>query len=126
MALGATKMIKKALSSESPTPSTSIPRRCLNLKAFLVIAVVLGGFLATVLGLGNDGGLSVLDQLLVGGGYFLAKIWLDNDAGCPQVDVLVPESNRALWTSIGKSILSDQFKSQAVSWLSGAIKIRYV
>jgi hypothetical protein len=114
-------MTNKSLSGKSPTPSTSISRRCL--KAFFAIGTI-GITLGAVLGLGKDGGLSTLDKLWVDGGYFLADIWFDNDAACPQVDVLVPESNRALWTGIGENILSDPFKSQAVSWLSGAIRIR--
>jgi hypothetical protein len=120
-------MTKRALRDESTTASTSLSilRRCL--KAFIVgaIGVALGGFLA-VLRLGNYGGLSTFDELWFRSGHFLGEVWFDSDAGCPQVDALVPESNHALWISIGESILSDPFKSQAVSWLSGAIKIRYV
>ena len=42
---------------------------------------------------------------------------------CPQADVLVPQANGALWNSLGALYTSDDFKTRAVDWLGGAVRI---
>lgn len=43
---------------------------------------------------------------------------------CTQYDVLVPSN--PLWKAVGEIIGADAFKSRAVDWLSGAIKVPQV
>ncbi|KAG0709347.1 hypothetical protein DFH29DRAFT_1027583 [Suillus ampliporus] len=42
---------------------------------------------------------------------------------CPQADELVPEKNGAIWESIGHTYGTDEFKTRAVDWLGGAVRI---
>ena len=50
--------------------------------------------------------------------------WYHGDGdSCPQVDVLVPQANGALWNSLGAVYASDDFKTRAVDWLGGAVRV---
>ncbi|RDB23324.1 Carboxypeptidase S [Hypsizygus marmoreus] len=42
---------------------------------------------------------------------------------CPQADVLVPEVNGELWNSLTATIGTASFKSRAVEWLGGAVRV---
>ncbi|KAG0709281.1 hypothetical protein DFH29DRAFT_1027230 [Suillus ampliporus] len=42
---------------------------------------------------------------------------------CPQVSELIPESNGALWKTLGSTYETDAFKTRAVDWLGGAVRI---
>ncbi|KAG1746627.1 uncharacterized protein EDB91DRAFT_1118030 [Suillus paluster] len=42
---------------------------------------------------------------------------------CPQVSELVPKSNGALWKTLGDTYETDAFKTRAVDWLAGAVRI---
>jgi hypothetical protein len=46
----------------------------------------------------------------------------DGDS-CPQVDVLVPQANGALWNFLGAIYASNDFKTRAVDWLGGAVRV---
>ena len=50
--------------------------------------------------------------------------WYRGDGeSCPQADVLVPQANGALWNSLGALYTSDDFKTRAVDWLGGAVRV---
>ena len=42
---------------------------------------------------------------------------------CPQSDVLVPEKNSGFWSDLTESVGSDAFKTKAIDWLAGAVKV---
>ncbi|KAI0629289.1 carboxypeptidase S [Trametes polyzona] len=44
-------------------------------------------------------------------------------AQCPQATAVLPEKNSNLWTSLGKEFDTDKFKSRAVEWLGGAVRV---
>ncbi|KAF5371886.1 hypothetical protein D9757_010578 [Collybiopsis confluens] len=47
-----------------------------------------------------------------------------NTSLCRQTEVLVPESNRDLWVRIGGLIDTGVFQATAISWLSGAVRVK--
>lgn len=61
-----------------------------------------------------------------------ATLYLSNGVGaasgelCAQAEVLTPQMHADLWDSLGDTIQSDQFKTRAINWLSGAVQIPYV
>jgi hypothetical protein len=118
------KMSKSNWTDDALSPVPVTPRRRL-LRVLVIGAIVSAGFVALK---PSNCGLSAFEELRFNNRYLLADFWPKKDAAatCPQVDALLPESNGALWTSIGDKILTDPFKSQAVSWLSGAVKVPYV
>jgi Gly-Xaa carboxypeptidase len=42
---------------------------------------------------------------------------------CPQVDVLVPRKNGALWTGLGQVYGTEAFMIKASDWLAGAVRV---
>jgi Gly-Xaa carboxypeptidase len=42
---------------------------------------------------------------------------------CPQVDELVPEKNGVIWESLQDTYSTSEFKTRAVDWLGGAVRI---
>ncbi|KAG1788203.1 uncharacterized protein HD556DRAFT_1434081 [Suillus plorans] len=42
---------------------------------------------------------------------------------CPQVDELVPEKNGVVWESIQHVYSTEEFKTRAIDWLGGAVRI---
>ena len=42
---------------------------------------------------------------------------------CPQVSAVVPVKNSELWSSLGQTFVTDSFKSRAVEWLGGAVRV---
>jgi len=53
-----------------------------------------------------------------------ATQWYHDDGdSCPQADILVPQANSALWNSLGAVYASDDFKTRAVDWLGGAVRV---
>ncbi|KAI0367059.1 carboxypeptidase S [Pilatotrama ljubarskyi] len=44
-------------------------------------------------------------------------------AQCPQATAVVPEKNGELWMDLGKTVASEAFKSRAVEWLGGAVRV---
>lgn len=42
---------------------------------------------------------------------------------CPQVGPLTPSKHRTLWEATGKTFDSGAFKSKAVQWLGGAVRV---
>jgi len=42
---------------------------------------------------------------------------------CPQVDELVPEKNGMIWESLQDMYGTEDFKTRAVDWLGGAVRI---
>ncbi|KAG2113088.1 uncharacterized protein F5147DRAFT_682674 [Suillus discolor] len=42
---------------------------------------------------------------------------------CPQVDELVPEKNGVIWESLQHVYSTDEFKTRAIDWLGGAVRI---
>lgn len=42
---------------------------------------------------------------------------------CPQVNVLVPQANAPLWDSLKVEISTPEFKSKAIDWLAGSVRI---
>ena len=42
---------------------------------------------------------------------------------CPQPDALVPSKNEALWKTLGSAYETGVFELQAISWLSGAVRV---
>jgi hypothetical protein len=118
------KMSKNNWADDALSPAPATPRRRL-LKILVIGAIILAGFVALK---PSNCGLSTFEELWLNNRYLLADFWPKKDAAatCPQVDALLPESNGALWTSIGDKIITDSFQSQAVSWLSGAVKVPYV
>ena len=45
---------------------------------------------------------------------------------CPQSDPLYPERHGQLWKSLGRDFDDDAFTKRAVTWLGGAVRVRYV
>ena len=43
---------------------------------------------------------------------------------CPQADALVPQASGALWNTLGAVYASDDFRTRAVDWLGGAVRIQ--
>ncbi|KAJ2920853.1 hypothetical protein H1R20_g16240, partial [Candolleomyces eurysporus] len=43
--------------------------------------------------------------------------------GCPQADVLLPSNHHGLWSTLTRQIASEDFRKEAVEWLSGAVQI---
>lgn len=50
----------------------------------------------------------------------------DRQAVCPQVGQLLPDSNKELWEKLSDQISTDEFKTTAIQWLSGAVQVPYV
>jgi len=46
-----------------------------------------------------------------------------NRGSCIQSDILFPRKHSELWNNISVTVLSDNFKSKAVDWLSHAVQI---
>ncbi|KAJ7281792.1 hypothetical protein C8J57DRAFT_1298553 [Mycena rebaudengoi] len=44
-------------------------------------------------------------------------------ANCPQVDVLLPKRDAELWERVGDLIGTDDFKTKAINWLAGAVRV---
>ncbi|KAF5336103.1 hypothetical protein D9611_006330 [Ephemerocybe angulata] len=44
-------------------------------------------------------------------------------SGCPQVDALRPSKHQEVWSEVTKEIHTEDFRNQAVQWLSGAVQI---
>ncbi|RDX54257.1 carboxypeptidase S [Lentinus brumalis] len=42
---------------------------------------------------------------------------------CPQVSAVTPDKNNALWTALGETFSTDAFKTRAVEWLGGAVRV---
>ncbi|KAG1822231.1 hypothetical protein EV424DRAFT_1321997 [Suillus variegatus] len=42
---------------------------------------------------------------------------------CPQVDELVPEKNGVIWESLQNVYSTEEFKTRAIDWLGGAVRI---
>ena len=42
---------------------------------------------------------------------------------CPQFNALTPQKNAVLWDSLSVNISSPEFKTRAIDWLSGAVRI---
>jgi len=72
----------------------------------------------------------------LGLGFYFSNIFTENVAihavtqwyhgdgdSCPQADVLVPQANSILWNSLGAIYASDNFKTRAVDWLGGAVRV---
>jgi hypothetical protein len=49
-----------------------------------------------------------------------------HEESCSQPDILVPEKNGALWETLGGDYGTEEFKSRAVDWLAGAVRVPYV
>ena len=45
---------------------------------------------------------------------------------CPQANALYPSHHAQLWENLGREFDGDEFRTRAVNWLAGAIRIRYV
>lgn len=45
------------------------------------------------------------------------------EAACPQADVLTPTKNADVWTALNDKIGTPAFKTSAVDWLSGAVRV---
>jgi hypothetical protein len=45
---------------------------------------------------------------------------------CPQANALYPSQHAQLWESLGREFDGDEFRTRAVNWLAGAIRIPYV
>ncbi|KAI3616852.1 carboxypeptidase s [Moniliophthora roreri] len=46
------------------------------------------------------------------------------EAFCPQVDALVPKQNLFFWVVLGDTLDTDAFKTRAVEWLGGAVRVQ--
>ena len=54
----------------------------------------------------------------------VATYWYRSDGeSCPQADVLIPQAHSALWNSLGAAYASENFKTRAVDWLGGAVRV---
>ena len=42
---------------------------------------------------------------------------------CPQVNVLMPQTNAPLWDSLNVELSTPEFKSKAIDWLAGSVRI---
>ncbi|KAL5513065.1 hypothetical protein ACEPAH_3463 [Sanghuangporus vaninii] len=42
---------------------------------------------------------------------------------CPQADILFPVRNKAVWDTFGAQIDTNDFKSKAIDWLGGAVRV---
>ncbi|EJD07407.1 carboxypeptidase S [Fomitiporia mediterranea MF3/22] len=42
---------------------------------------------------------------------------------CPQADELSPVRNKAVWDAFNSQLSTDEFKTKAINWLSGSVKI---
>jgi hypothetical protein len=42
---------------------------------------------------------------------------------CPQTQALIPQKNEKLWETVGGTFGEESFKSQAVEWLAGAVRV---
>ena len=42
---------------------------------------------------------------------------------CPQVEQLLPKKNKDLWEDVGKDYFDESFKTKAIDWLAGAVRI---
>ena len=45
------------------------------------------------------------------------------EAQCTQVSAVAPEKNSELWGLFGETISTDAFKTRAVEWLGGAVRV---
>ncbi|RPD64399.1 carboxypeptidase S [Lentinus tigrinus ALCF2SS1-7] len=45
------------------------------------------------------------------------------EAQCPQVSAVTPEKSSELWSSLGETLSTDAFKTRAVEWLGGAVRV---
>ena len=44
---------------------------------------------------------------------------------CPQASALYPSENGDLWKTVGGVISSEEFKTRAIDWLGGAVRVPY-
>ena len=42
---------------------------------------------------------------------------------CPQTGELIPSKNYKLWSELGDTYSTDEFISEAIDWLAGAVQI---
>ncbi|KAG5645625.1 hypothetical protein DXG03_005616 [Asterophora parasitica] len=68
--------------------------------------------------------------LLIYGAYFWnsaqpfkSKVVAKDTPQCAQSDVLIPEKNSALWESLGATFGTEEFKTRAIDWLGGAVRV---
>jgi len=47
----------------------------------------------------------------------------DNGSRCVQADVLMPNKNADLWNALNEKIGTPAFKTSAINWLAGAVRV---
>jgi hypothetical protein len=63
------------------------------------------------------------------GGSFSSQRLLDHRRGakpCPQSDPLYPKQHAEVWESLNRDFDEKTFRTRAVEWLGGAVRIPYV
>lgn len=53
----------------------------------------------------------------------LTTLETERKGNCIQSNILSPQKHSELWNNISATVLSDNFKSKAVDWLSHAVQI---
>ena len=104
---------KKQYFSGLPTSAEfGSPSRCKRIKA-LAIGLCLG-----LLGTGGYVGQTIAQ------GFPVSKP--HPTALCPQVNPITPTKHSAIWESFVERSTTDEYKTRAIEWLGGAVRIPYV
>jgi len=90
------------------------PSRCNRTKA-LAIGLCLG-----LLGAGGFVPPAIATKLAV------SKPHHDPAAPCPQVEPIIPTKHSAIWESFLENSTTDEYKTRAIEWLGGAVRVPYV
>ena len=50
-------------------------------------------------------------------------LFISGEPACPQADVLTPTKNADIWTALNDKIGTPAFKTSAIDWLAGAVRV---
>ncbi|THH01774.1 hypothetical protein EW145_g6858 [Phellinidium pouzarii] len=96
-----------------------VPRRRMKVLALCLSAA---GFLVGINGLLKPYGFSCGDHIN-GISDDLVQGTAQSQALCPQVEQLLPDKNKVLWSELGEQFDSLNFKEKAINWLAGAVRV---
>ena len=95
-------------------------QRCLDKAKLSVVVIILASFWIFSSCIGVRVPLELDHTTLL---EILLSFHGKEEQRCPQVNVLIPQVNAPLWNSLNVEIGTPEFKSKAIDWLAGSVRI---